>query len=278
MPTSSQFIRYDGTDLAPSALKEIQTRIGETEHAKKKGLDTLTKKLKGWSPLRAFERIKRYYGMQEDVIKIFCGNSISIPAVRSSEYFWALPYRNENNSAVAVARMGIPDFSKISFDDKCYLDLLFTDHILKNPLTQMCGVSFIVDWSGFKLSSFLAFRPLTIFKLFNHLLNSIPLRIKEIHVVNAHSVFRILYNVLHFIFPKELREKIFFHPNDDWKSLHGFISPQILSEEYGGNIKKSTMINLLENAEELEKQFLESFSYGYVDTKQKRMSFSVITK
>ncbi|GFQ64270.1 uncharacterized protein TNCT_446301 [Trichonephila clavata] len=127
MPTSSQFIRYDGTDLAPSALKEIQTRIGETEHAKKKGLDTLTKKLKelediepcldkhfllkflrveSFDSSRAFERIKRYYGMQEDVIKIFCGNSISIPAVRSSEYFWALPYRNENNSAVAVARMG----------------------------------------------------------------------------------------------------------------------------------------------------------------------------
>ncbi|GFW96615.1 CRAL-TRIO domain-containing protein [Trichonephila clavipes] len=108
--------------------------------------------------------------------------------------------------------------------------------------------------------------------------NSIPLRIKEIHIVNAHSVFRILYNTLHFIFPKDLREKLFFHPNDDWKSLHGFISPQILSEEFGGNIRKSTMINLLENAKELEKRFLESFSYGYVDTKKLRMSFRVITQ
>ncbi|GFY41932.1 clavesin-2 [Trichonephila inaurata madagascariensis] len=162
--------------------------------------------------VKAFERIKRYYGMQEDVIKIFRGNSISIPAVRSSEYFWAFPYRNVDNSVLVVSRMGVPDFSKISFDDKCYLDLLFIDHILKNPLTQMCGVSFVIDWSGFKLSSFLAFRPVTIFKLFNHTLNSIPLRIKEIHI--------------------DLREKISFHPNDDWKSLHGFISPQILSEEY----------------------------------------------
>ncbi|GFW96618.1 clavesin-2 [Trichonephila clavipes] len=193
MPTSSQFIRYDGTDLAPSALKEIETKIGETEYAKKKGLETLTKKLKelediepcfdecfllkflrveSFDSSKAFERIKRYYGMQEDIIKIFNGSSISIPAVRSSEYFWAFPYRNVDNSVLVVARMGIPDFSKISFDDKCYLDLLITDHILKNPLTQMCGVSFVVDWSGFKLTSFLAFRPVTIFKLLNHMLKN----------------------------------------------------------------------------------------------------------
>ncbi|GBN35690.1 hypothetical protein AVEN_82309-1 [Araneus ventricosus] len=103
------------------------------------------------------------------------------------------------------------------------------------------------------------------------------MRIKEIHVVNIHAVFRIICNIFYFVLPKELRSCVFFHPNDGWKSLHEFIPPAILPQEYGGHLKQSSMINLLEDVEKLEKQFGELFRFGYVKTQNFRQSLRLIT-
>ncbi|KAF8771080.1 Clavesin-2 like protein [Argiope bruennichi] len=214
--------------------------------------------------------------MQEEMLEMFKHCSIDATVVESMSYFWALPYRPKNNSVLLAVTMGVPDFSKMTFDEKSYLDLIAINSLLMNPLTQMSGISLIFDWSGFHMSSFLAFKPVSVIRLMNHMLKSLPVRIKEIHVVNIHAIFRVVCNFFYFVLPKELRSCVFFHPNDDWKSLHQFIPPEILPEEYGGHLKQSSMINLLEDVKKLEMQFGELFTFGYVKTKNIRQSLKLI--
>ncbi|GFS74048.1 clavesin-2 [Nephila pilipes] len=76
----------------------------------------------------------------------------------------------------------------------------------------------------------------------------------------------------------KLQNRLVIHPNNDsWKSLHSFIPPEILPEEYGGAVKQSDLINLVENADSLDEQFREQFKYGYAKTKHIRMLKEIIT-
>ncbi|GBM73484.1 hypothetical protein AVEN_6806-1 [Araneus ventricosus] len=71
---------------------------------------------------------------------------------------------------------------------------------------------------------------------------------------------------------------VFVHPNDQWKSLHSVIPPEVLPEEYGGKLKFDSCINLLEDIEELEDHFQEIFKFGYIKTKASRESFRPICR
>ncbi|XP_055954034.1 alpha-tocopherol transfer protein-like isoform X2 [Argiope bruennichi] len=272
--SSCQYTHFDARKPSSSALEEILKEIGETEESRIHGLKEVRKKLKelegieacldedfllrflrveSFDSARALERLKNFYDMQEEMLEMFKHCSID---------------------ATVVER--VPDFSKMTFDEKSYLDLIAINSLLMNPLTQMSGISLIFDWSGFHMSSFLAFKPVSVIRLMNHMLKSLPVRIKEIHVVNIHAIFRVVCNFFYFVLPKELRSCVFFHPNDDWKSLHQFIPPEILPEEYGGHLKQSSMINLLEDVKKLEMQFGELFTFGYVKTKNIRQSLKLI--
>ncbi|GBN33340.1 hypothetical protein AVEN_182749-1 [Araneus ventricosus] len=72
--------------------------------------------------------------------------------------------------------------------------------------------------------------------------------------------------------------RVFVHPNDQWKSLHSVIPPEVLPEEYGGKLKFDSCINLLEDIEELEDHFQEIFKFGYLKTKAGRESFRPICR
>ncbi|GBM87764.1 hypothetical protein AVEN_171190-1 [Araneus ventricosus] len=103
-----------------------------------------------------------------------------------------------------------------------------------------------------------------------------PSRIKAIHVVNAPSPFSAVFKILFPFLPKKIQDRVFLHPNDNWKSLHSAIPPEVLPEEYGGKLTFDSCINVLENIEEVDDQFRNMFKYGYIKTKADRQSFRPI--
>ncbi|GBM75026.1 hypothetical protein AVEN_213324-1 [Araneus ventricosus] len=129
-----QNTRFDATKPNLPALEDIQKEIGETEETRIRGLETLRQKLKeledieacldeefllrflrveSFDSLTAFQRLKNFYDMQEEMLEMFKHCSIDASVVQSMPYFWALPYRPKNNSALLVVTMG---------KDYCFLE------------------------------------------------------------------------------------------------------------------------------------------------------------
>ncbi|GFQ74756.1 alpha-tocopherol transfer protein-like [Trichonephila clavata] len=106
--------------------------------------------------------------------------------------------------------------------------------ILRNPITQLYGVTAIIDYSGFQYRSLFAYSP---------------------------RLLHILVDTL----------QVFIHPsNDKWKSLHDSFDLDILPEEFGGYVKQSDMIDLLADVEDMEEELLEHLNFGFLKTKQQR--------
>ncbi|KAF8778035.1 Clavesin-1 like protein [Argiope bruennichi] len=249
-----EYTSLKATTLEESVLKDILEEIGETENEKVECLKTLREKLKGLQDIeccmdegfllkflrvskfdceKAFDRIKKYYLMQEKMVSLLKNASVPISTIRNMKYTFALPYRAEDNSAVTIARMGVIDYSKISFESRSFLDVLSTEHLLNNPITQMCGITTVFDFTDFKFSSVLAVNPKT------------------------------AYDYMHTV-------QVYVHPNNDnWKSLHSCIPPEILPEDLGGYLPQTQLIDLLEHVETFEKDYLEQsrkqWNYGTID-------------
>ncbi|CAL1298332.1 unnamed protein product [Larinioides sclopetarius] len=129
-----QNTRFDATKPDLPTIEDIQKDNGETEETRICGLETLRQKLKeledieacldeefllrflrveSFDSLRAFQRLKNFYDMQEEMLEMFKHCSIDASVVQSMPYFWALPYRPKNNSALLVVTMEIlPDAYK----------------------------------------------------------------------------------------------------------------------------------------------------------------------
>ncbi|CAL1268615.1 unnamed protein product [Larinioides sclopetarius] len=301
MDLDSQAIKYtrlEATSLEGNFLKAIQEEIGETEESRRECLRILSETLNELEDVeccmdegfllkflrvakfdceKAFDRIKGYYKMQEMLTNLLKNTSIPISTIRNMKYTFALPYRAKDNSIVTVARMGVIDYSKISFEGRSFLDIISTVNILKNPITQMCGITIIFDFADFKYSSLLAVNPKIAFDYMYYMQKAFPLRIKAFHVINASSVFWAFYKLFCLVMSKKLRRRIYVYPNNDnWKSLHSCIPPEILPEDLGGHLPKSRLIDLLDDVEKLEKETLEQFQFGYKITKHVRMSMKII--
>ncbi|KAJ8960661.1 hypothetical protein NQ314_006053, partial [Rhamnusium bicolor] len=65
--------------------------------------------------------------------------------------------------------------------------------------------------------------------------DSVPLRIKNIHIVNQPYIFKMVFALFKPFLREKLRNRIIFHGTDR-KSLHQYMSPKNLPECYGGTL------------------------------------------
>ncbi|GBN99841.1 hypothetical protein AVEN_155774-1 [Araneus ventricosus] len=92
--------------LPPAELEDIEACLDE---------EFLLRflRVESFDSLKAFQRLKNFYDMQEEMLEMFKHCSIDASVVQSMPYFWALPYRPKNNSALLVVTMG---------KDYCFLE------------------------------------------------------------------------------------------------------------------------------------------------------------
>lgn len=76
--------------------------------------------------------------------------------------------------------------------------------------------------------------------LFVVLQESVPLRVKAIHIVNQPYIFNMVFALFKPFLRDKLRSRIHFH-GDDRNSLHEHLSPKCLPDCYGGHIAIPTV-------------------------------------
>ncbi|GBN00096.1 Clavesin-1 [Araneus ventricosus] len=260
------YLPYDATELDESSLKAVLPELGETEETKAKCLRILRMELEGWTdiepcldeqfllaflrvskfnPSKALQRIRNYYQQQEKLVDGFRKISMSYQKARSLKHIFVSPYRLENNSLVIMGCGGI-DYNIHSLEERFYLESLAIPMFMENTVNQMCGLNLIIDYTGFNFRGLREHTPWKLKWFMDATLNTLPIRFKGFHVVNAPSLFSSLYNIGCPFLPKKIRERVFVHPNDGWKSLHFQIPADVLPEKYGGKLKDSSMLGCID--------------------------------
>lgn len=132
------------------------------------------------------------------------------------------------------------------------------------PRLQVHGAVVIFDMDGLSLSQTWQFTPPFAKRIVDWLQDSVPLRIKGIHIVNQPKIFNIVFALFKPFLREKLRKRIIFHGSDR-DSLHVHISPKCLPLAYGGTIETPRITG--EQWHQLlvkcDPEFKQINSYGY---------------
>lgn len=94
--------------------------------------------------------------------------------------------------------------------------------------------------------------------------DSVPLRIKAIHIVNQPRIFNIVFSLFKPFLREKLRKRIIFHGTDR-NSLHKHMSPECLPLCYAGNLDtpRVTGDQWYQLLVKCDPEFKQINSYGY---------------
>ncbi|XP_033610246.1 clavesin-2-like [Cryptotermes secundus] len=98
--------------------------------------------------------------------------------------------------------------------------------------TQKSGMVLIVDMGGLPMRIFKFLTPKATIKC--SLKEEMrPWASMDVHLVNTSSLINVLMRIVFPFLSAKMKQHIHFH-GQDWASLHKFIPPEVLPEEYGG--------------------------------------------
>nr|XP_022914253.1 retinaldehyde-binding protein 1-like [Onthophagus taurus] len=147
-----------------------------------------------------------------------------------------LPDRDQLGRRVMIVYCGENwNTSKVSSDQ--IFRLFYLIHLLAilEPDTQINGTVVIMDYKGMGLKQVAALTPAFSMKLLGFIQDAMPLRLKEIHMVNNPWIFKTVWAVFKPFIKEKLGKRIHFHENK-MPSLHKFIDKSYLPKNYGGDL------------------------------------------
>ncbi|XP_031771197.1 alpha-tocopherol transfer protein-like isoform X4 [Apis florea] len=176
-----------------------------------------------------------------------------------------LPNRDQNGRRILVIELG-----KKWKHNKCNLDevfkgcVLYVEAAMLEPATQIAGAIVVFDMDGLTLQQAWQFTPAFAKRIVDWLQDAVPLRIKNIHIVNQPYVFNMVFALFKPFLRDKLKNRLIFHGTDR-KSLHQYISPKCLPACYGGNLQlpRITGPQWLELLLLCDKEYDAINSYGY---------------
>lgn len=104
------------------------------------------------------------------------------------------------------------------------------------PETQVNGAVVIFDMNGLSMQQAFQFTPPFAKRIVDWLQDSVPLRIKAIHIVNQPKIFNMVFALFKPFLREKLRNRLYFH-GVDRESLHKHMAQKCLPKEYDGTIE-----------------------------------------
>ncbi|CAH0556806.1 unnamed protein product [Brassicogethes aeneus] len=129
------------------------------------------------------------------------------------------------------------DTSKVTSDIMFKIFFLIHESAVLEPETQVRGVVVIMDFKGLGMSQVRALSPAFSMKLLAFIQDAMPLRLKEVHMVNQPFIFNIVWKIFKPFIREKLSNRIFFH-GSKMESLHKHLQPSHLPADYKGELPK----------------------------------------
>lgn len=213
---------------------------------------------------RAFSLLQNYYMLRvkhANLFKDFTPSALRYVHCHNLQGF--LPYRDSEGRAVFLFRGGMWDPSKCSADEVFRANVICMEKQIEDPLTQINGIVAILDMKYLGFHHIRHFSPNHAFKIVSLVQDAFPARFKAVHIVNEPALFDMVLTIVKPLIGEKIKKRIYTH-GSNMKSLHKYLFPSILPEEYGGELgpfNNNDYINKLATSEDI---FVQNQMYGYI--------------
>ncbi|XP_015437053.1 PREDICTED: alpha-tocopherol transfer protein-like [Dufourea novaeangliae] len=180
-----------------------------------------------------------------------------------------LPNRDQHGRRILIIELGKKwKHNKCSLDEVFKGCVLYVEAAMLEPTTQVAGAVVIFDMEGLTLQQTWQFTPPFAKRIVDWLQDAVPLRVKNIHIVNQPYLFNMVFSLFKPFLREKLKNRIIFHGTDR-KTLHEYIAPQCLPSCYGGTLQipRVTGPQWLALLVMCDKEYDAINSYGYQNTK-----------
>ncbi|XP_021922045.1 alpha-tocopherol transfer protein-like isoform X1 [Zootermopsis nevadensis] len=190
-----------------------------------------------FDPDLAFTKIKDIYKFRSETKEWHCSKQPSEYAtVIEMNAQVLLGNRDSRGRRVYLVKVGNIDCTNkdVTIHTINYVDDMWLEVAMEEEETQKNGLAIIIDMEGYSWKLFRWLTPQNI-RICSRKFYNLTFREIDIHVVNTSSLLDTVVSILYPILGQRIKQHIHFH-GQDWASLHKFITPDILPQEYGGHI------------------------------------------
>lgn len=214
----------------------------------------------------ARDLIKRYYSFKVKHSDAYNGLVPSREVnVFNHNVITVFPNRDQLGRRILLLELGKRwNHKKVTLDEVFKGAVLFLEAAMLEPETQICGSVVIFDMDGLSLQQTWQFTPPFAKRIVDWLQDSIPMRIKAIHIVNQPKIFNVVFALFKPFLREKLRGRIIFHGTDR-ESLHKYMSPKCLPPCYGGVLEGDRLNGdqWYQLLSKIEPEYVAINSYGY---------------
>ncbi|KAI9578959.1 alpha-tocopherol transfer protein-like [Glossina fuscipes] len=217
-------------------------------------------------PESAAELVKHYFSFKVKHANIF---QDLVPSREENTFKHnvcvAFKNRDQHNRRIVVLRLGKNwKHKEVALDEIFKAAVLYVEVAVAEEESQINGAVVIFDMDGLSLQQTWQFTPAFAKRLIDWLQDSIPLRVKAIHIVNQPKIFNVVFSLFKPFLREKLSSRIIFHGTDR-ESLHNYMLPECLPPEYGGTNTESLVdaYNWYKLMLTLENEYKTINSYGY---------------
>ncbi|KAG7207506.1 hypothetical protein KM043_009138 [Ampulex compressa] len=189
-------------------------------------------------PESALKLVKNYYNFKVKHMNVYDDLKPSKERnIFEQNILTVLPNRDQHGRRILIIELG-----KKWKHNKCNLDevfkgcVLYLEAAMLEPSSQIAGAIVIFDMDGLTLQQTWQFNPPFAKRIVDWLQDAMPLRVKNIHIVNQPYIFNMVFALFKPFLREKLKNRIIFHGTDR-KSLQQYISPKCLPDCYGGTLQ-----------------------------------------
>lgn len=191
--------------------------------------------------------LERYLLLRQTFGVAFCCLDITIPMMQELTdlgYLFACPKRDSKGRRVIVARPGVFDPYKFSNADMCRIHGIVYETLMEDEENQIRGYVHFNDGQGVGFSHLTLFTPKEAVRIVKNGEKTLPMRHKEVHVINAHPSVKFALDFGLSLISEKIKKRVKIYTNLDEAINCGEIEVDVLPEEYGGVMPMSEMIAL----------------------------------
>ncbi|KAJ3641021.1 hypothetical protein Zmor_027550 [Zophobas morio] len=188
---------------------------------------------------RTKRRLDKYFTVKAVVPEFFTDYDVASPEMRKIldvVEVGTMPGITPQGRRVHIARIVTPEYE--DFDTNYCGKVLFmlADVRLKIEKAGSAGEVYVLDGENCMLKHLFKFSPIFVKKILVSTIDVLPVKIKEVHVINAPSFVDSILALVKPFLKEKILKRLHFHK--DLSTLHEYISKDLLPEEYEGTAGK----------------------------------------
>ncbi|XP_028043335.1 alpha-tocopherol transfer protein-like [Bombyx mandarina] len=182
------------------------------------------------------KKLDMYFTMRAACPEFFANRDVTRPELMdllNRAQGPTLPGLTPQGRRVTIARALDKNLDTNQLNDVFKLAMMIGDVRLREEVEGIAGDVYVLDASILMPSHLAKISPAVLKKFFICIQEAYPVKLKEIHVINASPLVDVVFNIVKPFLKEKMKKRVFFHA--DVQCLQDYIPKEILPVEFGGN-------------------------------------------